>query len=615
VPEARASAISGLLLGGGALASWLDYEGAALVGFAAALVVGGWTFIPRSVRASFRGTFGVGTLMTIGALGAVALGEVAEAATLAFLFSISEALESYSLDRTRRGLRDLLDLVPPSPTVLRDGGTVTVAAEELVVGDVMVVRPGEKIATDGRVKEGRSAVDASAITGESVPIEVGPDDEVYAASLNGSGALEVEVTATAEDNSLARVVDIVERAQERKATDQRMAERIAAPLVPSVMVLGALIAAAGSLLGSPGVWIERALVVLVAAAPCAFALSVPISVVAAIGAATRTGVLIKGGAALEALAGIRALAFDKTGTMTRNLPQVIEVVSANGHAQDDVLSVAAALEAHSEHPLAQAILDKVGSTQEAREVKAVPGSGLSGMLDGHPVRLGRPGFIATAGLAGDVERLQDQGSSVVLVERGDELLGAVAVRDELRDEVPDVVAALKRNPLKLNRVVMLTGDNRRTARALARDAGVEAVEAELLPEDKARAIERLEQESPVAMVGDGVNDAPALATARVGIAMGAMGSDVAIETADVALMGEDLRRVPECLVHARRSVTIMRQNLLLSGAIIALLMPLAAFGALGLAAVVAIHEVAEVAVIANGLRAGRRFGLAANASG
>jgi cation-transporting ATPase G len=603
VREIQLSVLAGVTLAVGLAASTADLDALALGGYVAALLAGGMTFIPQAARGLLRGRLSVGTLMAIAAIGAVILGERGEAATLAFLFSISEALESYALTKTRRGLRALLDLVPARATVFRDGDEVTVAPDELTVGDRLLVRPGERVATDGVIRSGRSALDFSAITGESVPVERGPSEEVFAAAINGGAALEVEVTSRTVDNSLARIVQIVEAAQERKGRSQRLAARIAQPLVPGVMVAAFLVAVVGSLLGDPGTWIGRSLVVLVAAAPCAFAISVPVTVVAAIGAATRSGVLIKGGAALEALAGVRAVALDKTGTLTRNRAQVIDTVSANGATPDELLTLAAALERRSEHPLAQAILAAAPDGATAEHVEAVPGNGLVGRVDGCELRLGRPGFIEPDGLEAQVRQLQGNGATVVLVECDGETLGAIAVRDELRPDGPAAVQSLHAIGM---RTAMLTGDNERTARALGERAGIDDVYAELLPTDKVTAVERLQQERHVAMVGDGINDAPALASADVGIAMGAMGTDVAIEAADVALMGDDLRHLPDTLVHARRAGRIMRQNLLLSGGILLTLIPLAATGVLGLAAVVAVHELAEVVVIANGVRAGRR---------
>jgi cation-transporting ATPase G len=603
VSEIRFAAVSGVFL----LASWIaTLAGAApnVVGVleVVALLLGAYTFVPTTLRRLRKGQIGVGTLMTIAAVGAVILGEVGEAAMLAFLFSISEGLEEYSLVRTRRGLRSLLSLVPDQATVRRDGHDFVVAPSDLRPGDRMLVKPGERLATDGVIEAGRTALDVSAITGESVPVEAGPGDTVFAGAINGNGALTVTVTTTAEDNSLARIVRIVEAEQSRKGANQRLADRIARPLVPGVMVAAALIAVVGTIAGDPALWIQRALVVLVAASPCALAISVPVTVVSAIGAASKMGVLIKGGAALETLGVIRSVALDKTGTLTRNRPAVIDVVPTNGATRDHVLDVAAALESRSEHPLARAILAATGTVRPAHDVEAVPGAGLAGTRDEKALRLGRPGWIDPGELADTVDRMQNEGASVVLVEQDGLLIGAIAVRDELRPEAADVIAALRHDGYT---VAMLTGDNHTTAAALARTAGIDVVHAELRPEDKATVIRELSALRPTAMVGDGVNDAPALATANLGIAMGAMGTDVAIETADVALMGEDLRHLPQAFAHARRSRRIMLQNVGVSLAMITVLMPLALFGVLGLAAVVLVHELAEVAVIANGVRAGR----------
>ncbi|MCG7594834.1 heavy metal translocating P-type ATPase (plasmid) [Mycobacterium sp. C3-094] len=609
IKELQFAAISGVFLLAAVNAGFLDAaEPVVLTLEAVALLAGAYTFVPFTLKRLAKGKIGVGTLMTIAAVGAVILGEVGEAAMLAFLFSISEGLEEYSLARTRRGLRALLSLVPDEATVLRDGGEKTVAPAELRIGDRMLVKPGERVATDGIIGRGRTALDVSAITGESVPVEAGPGDEVFAGSINGTGALEVEVTTTAEDNSLARIVRIVEAEQSRKGASQRLADRIAKPLVPGVMIVAALIAVIGSLLGDSATWIERALVVLVAASPCALAISVPVTVVAAIGAASKLGALVKGGAALEGLGKIRGVALDKTGTLTANRPAVIDVATTNGATREEVLDLAAALGARSEHPLAAAILAAVDDVLPATDVEAVTGAGLTGRRDGHTIRLGRPGWLDPGPLADGVARMQHAGATAVLVEDNGQVIGAIAVRDELRPEAAEVVARLRRDGYH---VAMLTGDNQATAAALARDVGIEAVHAELRPEGKARLIEQLRAQRPTAMVGDGVNDAPALATADLGIAMGAMGTDVAIETADVALMGEDLRHLPQTFTHARRARRIMLQNVGLSLGLILALLPLALFGILGLAAVVLVHELAEIVVIANGVRAGRTKPLAA----
>ena len=606
VSEIRAGLVAGALLAVAFLLGLGGQDGWALGSNIAALLVGASTFVPETLKKLARGKIGVGTLMTIAAVGAVILGQFAEAATLAFLYSLSEGLEEYSLAKTRRGLRALLSLVPESATVRRHGFEQVIDPADLAVGDTMLVKPGERLATDGTISAGRTTLDVSAITGESIPVEAGPGTPVYAGSINGTGALEIEVTTTSENNSLARIVHIVEAEQTRKGTTQRLADRVAKPLVPGIMIVATLIAVIGALLGDPGLWIERALVVLVAASPCALAISVPVSVVSAIGAASRFGVLIKGGAALETLGAIRMIALDKTGTLTANAPSVVEVATITGRSREDVLALAAALEARSEHPLARAILAAVDTVGDAADVQAVPGAGLTGTVQGRPVRLGRPGWITAGDLADQVQQMQAAGATTVLVEDDGKLIGAIAVRDELRPEAPAVIAELHRQGYA---VTMLTGDNTATAHAVAAQAGITDVHAELRPEDKSALVAALRTTAPTAMVGDGVNDAPALATADLGIAMGAMGSDVALETADVALMGADLSALTQALAHARRARRIMLQNVGLSLTLIAILIPLAVAGVLGLAAVVLVHELAEVVVIANGVRAGRTTNL------
>ncbi|OZF06065.1 cadmium-transporting ATPase [Rhodococcus sp. 15-1154-1] len=591
-------------------ASWLlgrtGADTVATVGGLIAAAIAAVTFVPAAVRNLRHGRIGVGTLMTIALLGAIALGQIPEAAMLGILFSIAEGLEEYAVTKTRRGLRALLSLVPPTVSIIRGGIESTLSPDDVVVGDTMVLRPGERAATDGTIARGSTNLNVSAITGESVPIEAGVGDDVHAGAINGGGAIEITVTAPASESSLARIVRIVEQAQDRRGSGQRLADRIARPLVPSIMILAALVAGIGAVIGDPMLWLERALVVLVAASPCALAISVPLSVVAAIGAASRNGALIKGGAAVEELGRIRVVALDKTGTLTAGTPEVVDVVTAAGISREDALAVAAALEARSEHPLARAILASVSTVAAADDVIAIAGHGLTGTLDGADIRLGKPSWFDTHPSAdtfgSDVARLQSGGATVVLVERAGVLIAAIAVRDELRPEAADAVRRL--TSLGID-TAMLTGDNALTARALARAAGITAVHAELLPEDKAALLADIAAGRKIAMVGDGVNDAPALATADVGIAMGAMGTDVAIETADVALMGEDLRHLPQVLAHARRARRIMIQNIALSIAIIGVLVPLAATGVLGLATVVLVHELAEVLVIANAIRAAR----------
>ncbi|MDN4519628.1 cation-translocating P-type ATPase [Mycolicibacterium austroafricanum] len=602
VSELQMAVAAAVLLGVGWLIGRAGYAGIGLTLELIAVVIAASTFVPDALRNLRHRRIGVGTLMTVAAIGAVALGQFAEAALLGILFSIAEGLEHYAVAKTRRGLRALLSLVPPKASVIRGGTELTVSPDELVIGDVMILRPGERAATDGTITAGRTSLDLSAITGESVPVEAAPGTQVHAGAINGGGAIEIAVTALAADSSLARIVHIVEEAQERKGAGQRLADRIARPLVPAIMILAAAIAGLGAVLGDPMLWLERGLVVLVAASPCALAIAVPLTVVAAIGAASRQGALVKGGAAVEDLGRIKVVALDKTGTLTRNKPQVVEVVTVDGQTEVDALQSAAALEARSEHPLAQAILAATGAVPAATDVTAVAGHGIEGRLGETGLRLGKPSWVDPGPLSEHVTRMQGAGATVVVLERDGAVRAAIAVRDELRPEAPEAVRLLRRLGID---VAMLTGDNKLTADALAAEAGIDTVRSELLPEDKARLLPDLSGGRPIAMVGDGVNDAPALATADIGIAMGAMGTDVAIETADVALMGEDLRHLPQVLAHSRRARRIMIQNIAFSMLIIATLIPMAAFGVLGLATVVFVHEMAEVLVILNAIRAAR----------
>ncbi len=603
VSEIRAASLSGILL----LVAWVVqdvYESAdlSLILNLVALVIAAWTFVPSTIRKLRRLKIGVGALMTIAAVGALALGQVKEAALLCFLYAIAEGLEEYSITKTRRGLRALLDLVPPVATILRNGVEEKISPTELVPGDRVLVRPGERFAADCLILTGRTSLDTSALTGESMPIEAGPGAQVYAGTINGTGPIEAEVTTTAENNSLAKIVQIVETEQARKGPSQRLADSIASKLVPGVLVLSVLIVLYGFLVGEPILWFERALVVLVAATPCALAMSVPITVVTAVGAASKLGALVKGGAALETLGKIRTLAFDKTGTLTRNKPTVIEVVAVDSSTKEYVLSLAAGLESRSEHPLAKAVTSAAQDFIEVSDVVSTPGAGIEGEHSGRLARLGKPGWIDAGPLTETIVRMQQMGATAVLVEEAGVVIGAIAVRDELRNEAKDVISHLIADGY---RAVMLTGDNVITATALGHAVGITEIHADLRPEDKADIIRALRSSEPTAMVGDGVNDAPALATSNLGIAMGAMGADVAIETADVALMGESLQSLAQVLDHARRTRTIMFQNLSLSLLLIVALIPLAVFGVLGLATVVLMHEVAEIFVIANGLRAGR----------
>lgn len=588
---------------------------AAFVCYWVALIAGGWTFIPGSLRqlvtGKGRSRMGVGLLMTIAAVGAVLLGHVGEAAALAFLFSISETLEDRAMDRAQQGLRALLSLMPNTARVVRDDVETTVPASEVQASDVLIVGAGERVATDGTVIAGQSWLDTSAITGESIPVGVSPGSSVSAGSVNGSGTLRIQATSDGLDNSLTQIVRLVEQAQSAKGERARFADRIARPLVPAVLVASLLIVLFGFLVGDPATWTQRALVVLVAASPCAMAIAVPVTVISAVGAASKLGVVIKSGVAFEQLGTIQTVAFDKTGTLTENNPRVV----ATHFVVDDALPMAAAVESASSHPLSRAIvaaaaepgINNTDVALTAHKVQEQPGRGLIGVVEGKRVRVGSPRWIPTDGtgeLADRVAEMSQAGMSVVVVEVDGTPAGVLGIRDELRPEAAAAVQALADQGM---RSVMLTGDQEVTAQAIAAQAGIplDRVWAGQLPADKARVVAELVDKSPTAMIGDGINDAPALAAATVGIAMGVTGSDAAIESADVAFTGSDVRLIPVALAHARRGRRIMTGNIGLALAIIMGLFPLALFGVLGLAAVVLVHEVAEVIVIGNGLRAGR----------
>ena len=624
-PAMLPSAISGVALLLGYVLGWAGQPTAGLVAHWVALLVGAWTFVPGALRRLARGRLGVGLLMTIGAVGGVLLGYVGEASALAFLFSLAESLEHRALDRAKEGLRGLLSLIPDTVRVSRPDGDQTIPAADVRRSDVLVVVAGERIATDGVVIEGRSNLDTSAVTGESIPVSVGPGDRVLAGSVNGSAMLRIEATADGRDNSLTQIVALVEQAHARKGDRARLADRIARPLVPTVLVLSIVVAVIGSLLGDPEVWIVRALVLLVAASPCALAIAVPVTVISGIGAASKFGVVIKSGQAFEEFGTVRTVVFDKTGTLTRNEPQVVRVETVAGAAEDEVIALAAALEASSSHPLAEAITaaavpargsgaDVVDASDVVDVVDVVEeaGHGLTGQVDGRRVRVGNVRWLNPRDLAARADSMAGDGMSVVVVEVDDRVIGVIGIRDELRPEAAETVAMLHERGI---RTVMLTGDNARTAQALAAEAGITDVRAEQLPADKAAAVAALVAEGPTAMVGDGINDAPALATATVGIAMGLKGSDAAIESADIAFTGTDLRLIPGALAHARRGRRIMTANVGLAMLLLIVLFPLALLGILGLAMIVLVHEVAEIVIILNGVRAARRRGIVGTSGG
>jgi len=609
-----ASALSGLLLAIGFFGAMLGLPSLLETSlYLLAVVIGGWYFIREGLETLLEERqIGIEILMTVAAITAGLLGQWAEAAMLVFLYSISEAAEGYTEERTRNAIRALMDLAPKTALVLRDNKEIVIPAEELRVGDLFVVRPGEAVATDGDIVEGHSSLNQAPVTGESVPVEKNVGDSVFAATLNGEGALTIRVTKTTADNTLARIIQLVEEAQSSKGKSQRFIERFGRRYSPVVLAVGVLLAILPPLLFAQEwqEWLTRATVFIVAAAPCALVISIPITLVAAIGTAGRNGILIKGGVHLENLARVRVITLDKTGTLTLGQPQVSKVVTFNGVAEKQLLATAAALESRSQHPLASAIinyaLDENIEVAPAENFQSLTGAGAKGQVNNETVFIGKPDLFASMGIdlmpiQVQISELQQAGNTVILLGTEQQVQGLIAVTDPLRPGVADAISQLRKAGIE--KIIMLTGDNPLAAKTIAARAGIDEVFAELSPEDKKRKIEELDQQyGRVAMVGDGVNDAPALAAAHVGIAMGAAGTDVALETADVALMADDLSRLPYLIRFSRRNWRVIRQNLMLSVLVIGTLVVGAVAGVFSLPMAVLAHEVSEFVVIASGLR-------------
>jgi len=595
-------------------------------------------------------------LMSLGIIGAitasVVFGEALylEAGMLAVLFSVAELMEEYAMDRARSSLRELVDLSPATATVRQDGEETTVPVEELRVGDCVVVRPGDRLPADGTVVEGESAVNQAPITGESVPVDKTSGDEVYAGTINEEGYLEVEVTAEAEDSTLARIIELVEDAQRDRTEHEQFVDRFAGKYTPVVVSLAVLVAAVPPLLidasvslaigeqslvfaGDPATWFKRGLALLVLACPCALVISTPVSVVSGITSAAKNGVLIKGGTHLESVGTVGAVAFDKTGTLTHGELTVTDVVPTAGESRESVLSVAASLETRSEHPIADAIVDAADedgvNTVDVSAFESLTGKGVRANLDGETYFAGKPALFEELGLSLDSVRvasdggvaveepdshesgvaggatiadLQADGKTVILVGTAERIMGVVAVADEVRPEAKRAVERL--HDLGVERVVMLTGDNEVTARAVGATAGVDEVCAELLPEEKAETVAKLEEEfGGVMMVGDGVNDAPALATATVGVAMGAAGTDTAVESADIALMGDELSKLPYLYALSGTANGVIRQNIWASIGVKALLAVGVPFGLVNVAVAVVVGDMGmSLGVTTNALR-------------
>jgi len=614
--EIRWSALSGVLLAVGFAADRFGAGDLIVNAIYVASMLAGIRFFAVEAFEELRKEreIGIELLMTVAALVAGALGMWGEAATLAFLYSVSESLEEFTEERTRGAIRALMDLAPKRVVRLVDGREEEIGLEDLAVGDRFVVRPGEGIATDGVVVEGRSAVNESTVTGESVPLEKDVGSKIIAGTLNTTGALVVEATATAADNTLAKIVHLVTEAQEEKGRGEKFMSRFARVYSPAVLVAGAVVAVVGgAVTGDWSTWIERAATVLVAAAPCALVISIPVSYVAAIGNASRKGILIKGGIYLEELAQVTVIALDKTGTLTVGTPRVVAVHPWPGETEESVLTAAAAVEDRSEHPLARAVVARAKELRldvpPAEQFNALVGAGAEATVNGVKHIIGSPRFMGLSGVdlgerSSLTTELEEQGQTVIVVARGDTPLGLVAVADTIRPQARQALADLR--SIGIRKIAMLTGDNPRTAASVAREVGVDDVRASLRPEDKSTVIAELTAGAHVAMVGDGVNDAPALAAASVGVAMGTAGSDVALETADVALMADDLSKLVEALRIGRRTRQIVRQNIALSLVILAVLVPGALAGVFTLPVAVGAHELSELFVILNGLRLARR---------
>ncbi|HYK80893.1 MAG TPA: heavy metal translocating P-type ATPase [Micropepsaceae bacterium] len=626
--QARLTAVSGLfVLLGVALHPWLTGHllGAfgiagseappyvSMAAYVVAIALGGRYVVVKAWYAAQRLRPDMNLLMTVAVIGAIAIGQWLEGATVAFLFSLSLTLESWSVGRARRAIAALLELAPPTVRLIGEGRVEReVPAADVPVASRFVVKPGERIPLDGRVVAGNSAVNQAPITGESIPVGKQIGSEVFAATVNGDGALEIVSTKRADDTTLANIIKLVESAQSRRSPSEQWVEKFARVYTPAVMALAIAVALLPPLAfgAAWGDWFYRALVLLVIACPCALVISTPVSIVAALAAAARVGVLVKGGAYMELPGRLRAIAFDKTGTLSAGKPVVLAVQPVNGHSETELLARAAALEARSSHPLARAIVDyaKARGVEPipATDVQILPGKGVSGVFDGRGFWLGSHRYLEeraqeTHELHEQAAQIERDGRTVVVIGNESHVCGFIAIADAMRPEAADAVRALRRAGIE--HLVMLTGDNRATAESIGRQVGIDEIKAELLPADKVAAIEALVAEHGlVAMVGDGVNDAPAMASASLGIAMGVVGSDAAIEAADIALMSDDLSKLAWLVAHSRRTLRIIRQNIGFSLAIKAAFVVLTFFGIASLWGAIAADMGASLLVVANGLR-------------
>ena len=605
--------VSGAALAAGFLLEWfLGDVFASRAAFAIAILNAGTYTARRAWAAARVMSLDINVLMMIAVIGAMAIGEWSEGAMVTFLFAFAQILEARSMDRARHAIGALMDLTPTDALVRRDGHEMSIPIDGVSPGEILLVKPGEKIPLDGVVVGGDSAVNQAPITGESLPVDKSLGDGVFAGSINGSGALEIRVTHLRRDTTLARIIALVEVAQAQRAPTQAFVERFARLYTPCVIALAVAVAAIPPLvLAQPfGPWFYRSLVLLVISCPCALVISTPISVVSAIAAAARTGVLIKGGAHLERVGTVRCVAFDKTGTLTKGVLRVVDVISLNGATEREILALAAGLEIRSEHPVGRAILAKAlvaGIELPASSgFQSLPGRGADALVGGEPALIGNHRLIeerglCTADIHSRLNGVAAAGRTAVLVARLGRPVGIIALSDGLRDAGRDTVELLRKQGV--TRIVLLTGDNQASADALAREIGADEAYAELLPEDKVAAIQKLRREyGTVAMVGDGVNDAPAMAVADIGIAMGAAGTDAALETADIALMADELLKIPFAIRLGRATLSNIRFNIGLSLALKAAFLVLAIAGAATLWMAVLADMGASLLVIANGLR-------------
>ncbi|WP_419893844.1 heavy metal translocating P-type ATPase [Oceanobacillus kimchii] len=544
--------------------------------FLASMLVGGLSLFKIGFQNLLRFEFDMKTLMTVAVIGGAIIGEWGEVALVVILFAISEELERFSMDRARQSIRSLIDIAPKEALVRRNGQELMIHVDDIVVGDIMIVKPGQKIAMDGVVVNGYSAVNQAAITGESVPVGKTVDDEVFAGTLNEEGLLEVKITKLVEDTTISKIIHLVEEAQGERAPAQAFVDKFAKYYTPIIMVIAALVAVVPPLFfdGSWGTWVYQGLAVLVVGCPCALVISTPISIVSAIGNAAKKGVLIKGGVYLEEMGALKSIAFDKTGTLTKGVPVVTDFTVLNQQIEEkELLSIVTALEYRSQHPLASAIMKKAEqenitySDVNVEDFSSITGRGIKGIVNGTTYYIGSPKLFTelyvpdfSQEFEDKIRNLQNQGKTAMIIGTEQNILAVIAVADEVRETSKDVIQKL--HQLGIKQTIMLTGDNQGTAKAIGEHVGVSDIQAELMPQDKLDYIKQLRSEhGNVAMVGDGVNDAPALAASTVGIAMGGAGTDTAIETADVALMGDDLGKLPFAVRLSRKALNIIKANI------------------------------------------------------